>query len=101
MDGDRQRGAFVMILVLATAGTPWRIVMGWTAVVSSAGRRSRRGLKIVLRGCRRRGRGDPEGVRPDDGGPGKGEKEKELADMYFFETLVRIHREGEGARTPA
>ena len=28
---------------------------------------------------------------------GKGEKEKELADMYFFETLVRVHREGEGA----
>src|SRR5512132_4531620 len=28
---------------------------------------------------------------------GKGEKEQELADMYFFETLVRIHREGEGA----
>ncbi|HLN91708.1 MAG TPA: DUF6448 family protein [Patescibacteria group bacterium] len=28
---------------------------------------------------------------------GKGPKEKELADRYFFETLVRIHREGEGA----
>ncbi len=28
---------------------------------------------------------------------GKGEKEKELADTYFFETLVRVHREGEGA----
>ena len=28
---------------------------------------------------------------------GKGEKEKELADMYCFETLVRVHREGEGA----
>ena len=27
----------------------------------------------------------------------KGEKEKELADMYFFETLVRVHRAGEGA----
>mgnify|MGYP006865060556 CR=1 FL=1 len=27
----------------------------------------------------------------------KGGKSKELADMYFFETLVRIHREGEGA----
>lgn len=27
----------------------------------------------------------------------KGIKEKELADMYFFETLVRIHRAGEGA----
>ncbi len=27
----------------------------------------------------------------------KGKKAKELADMYFFETLVRIHREGEGA----
>lgn len=27
----------------------------------------------------------------------KGVKAKELADMYFFETLVRIHREGEGA----
>jgi len=28
---------------------------------------------------------------------GKGAKEKEVADRYFFETLVRIHREGEGA----
>jgi hypothetical protein len=28
---------------------------------------------------------------------GKGDKEKELADRYFFETLVRVHREGEGA----
>lgn len=28
---------------------------------------------------------------------GKGMKEKELADMYFFETVVRVHREGEGA----
>ena len=27
----------------------------------------------------------------------KGTAEKELADMYFFETLVRIHRAGEGA----
>lgn len=26
-----------------------------------------------------------------------GGKARELADMYFFETLVRIHREGEGA----
>lgn len=28
---------------------------------------------------------------------GKGAKEKDLADRYFFETLVRVHREGEGA----
>ncbi|MFO7915382.1 MAG: DUF6448 family protein [Candidatus Krumholzibacteriales bacterium] len=27
----------------------------------------------------------------------KGTEAKELADMYFFETLVRIHRAGEGA----
>jgi hypothetical protein len=27
----------------------------------------------------------------------KGTDVKELAEMYFFETLVRIHREGEGA----
>lgn len=27
----------------------------------------------------------------------KGGEAKKLADMYFFETLVRIHREGEGA----
>lgn len=27
----------------------------------------------------------------------KGSEVKEMADMYFFETLVRIHREGEGA----
>lgn len=28
---------------------------------------------------------------------GQGPEAKELADMYFFETLVRIHRAGEGA----
>src|SRR3990172_7514059 len=28
---------------------------------------------------------------------GRGAKEKELADRYFFETLVRVHREAEGA----
>lgn len=28
---------------------------------------------------------------------GKGKEARELADMYFFETLVRIHRAGEGA----
>ena len=28
---------------------------------------------------------------------GKGTKEKKLADRYFFETLVRVHREAEGA----
>ncbi len=28
---------------------------------------------------------------------GKGPKERELADTYFFETLVRVHRAGEGA----
>jgi uncharacterized protein DUF6448 len=28
---------------------------------------------------------------------GKGPEAKELADMYFFETLVRVHRAGEGA----
>ena len=28
---------------------------------------------------------------------GKGPKEKELADRYFFETLVRVHRKAEGA----
>ena len=28
----------------------------------------------------------------------KGPEAKELADRYFFETLVRIHRAGEGAR---
>lgn len=28
---------------------------------------------------------------------GKGPEARELADMYFFETLVRVHRAGEGA----
>lgn len=28
---------------------------------------------------------------------GKGDDERELADRFFFETLVRVHREGEGA----
>ena len=28
---------------------------------------------------------------------GKGENVKEIADLWFFETVVRLHREGEGA----
>lgn len=28
---------------------------------------------------------------------GKGQEAQDLADLYFFETLVRIHRQGEGA----
>lgn len=92
--------AFVMILVLATAGNALahcdtldgpvvnlarqalakgdvKIILPWVSVEKEGEIRKAFDLTMAVRG--------------------KGEKEKELADMYFFETLVRIHREGEGA----
>lgn len=90
----------VMILVLATAGSALahcdsldgpvitlarqslekgdvKIILPWVAADKEAEIRKAFDLTMAVRG--------------------KGEKEKELADMYFFETLVRVHREGEGA----
>ena len=90
----------IMILVLATAGNALahcdtldgpvvnlarqalakgdvKLILPWVAAEKEAEIRKAFDLTIAVRG--------------------KGEKEKELADMYFFETLVRIHREGEGA----
>lgn len=92
--------ALVMILVLATAGNALahcdtldgpvvnlarqalaegdvKIILPWVAADKESEIRKAFDLTVTVRG--------------------KGEKEKELADMYFFETLVRIHREGEGA----
>ena len=92
--------ALVMILVLATAGNALahcdgldgpvvnlarqalakgdvKIILPWVAADKEAEIRKAFDLTMAVRG--------------------KGEKEKELADMYFFETLVRIHRAGEGA----
>ena len=92
--------AFVMILVLATAGNALAHCDGLDGpVVSSARQALAKGdVKIVLPWVSAEKEGEIRkafdltmAVR------GKGEKEKELADMYFFETLVRIHREGEGA----
>lgn len=92
--------AMVMILVLAPAGSALahcdgldgpvvnsarqalakgdvRIVLPWVAADKEAEIRKAFDLAIAVRS--------------------KGEKEKELADTYFFETLVRVHRAGEGA----
>jgi len=92
--------ALVMILALATAGNALahcdtldgpvvnlarqalakgdvKIVLPWVAAEKEGEIRKAFDLSMAVRG--------------------KGEKEKELADMYFFETLVRVHREGEGA----
>jgi hypothetical protein len=92
--------ALIMILVLAMAGSAVahcdaldgpvitlarqslekgdvKIILPWVAADKEAEIRKAFDLTIEVRG--------------------KGEKEKELADMYFFETLVRVHREGEGA----
>jgi hypothetical protein len=115
MDGSRNReeeekmkrwagigtvAAAVIILVLATAGNALahcdaldgpvinlarqslekgdvKIILPWVAADKEAEIRKAFDLTMAVRG--------------------KGEKEKELADMYFFETLVRVHREGEGA----
>src|SRR5512140_2812473 len=92
--------ALVMILVLATAGNALahcdtldgpvvnlarqglakgdvKTILQWLWVVKEAEIKKAFDLTMAVRG--------------------KGEKEKELADMYFFETLVRVHRAGEGA----
>jgi hypothetical protein len=92
--------AMVMILVLGTAGNALahcdgldgpvvnlarqalakgdvKIVLPWVSAEKEAEIRKAFDLTMAVRG--------------------KGEKEKELADMYFFETLVRVHRAGEGA----
>jgi hypothetical protein len=92
--------ALVMILVLATAGSALahcdsldgpvinlarqslekgdvKIILPWVAADKEAEIRKAFDLTMAVRG--------------------KGEKERELADMYFFETLVRVHRAGEGA----
>src|SRR5512140_1452137 len=92
--------ALVMILVLATAGNALahcdtldgpvvnlarqalakgdvKIILPWVAADKEAEIKKAFELTMAVRG--------------------KGEKEKELADMYFFETLVRVHRDGEGA----
>jgi len=100
--GTRSGGvaAFVMILVLATAGNALahcdtvdgpvvnlarqaldkgdvKIIQPWVSAEKEGDIRKAFDLTMAVRG--------------------KGEKERELADMYFFETLVRVHREGEGA----
>jgi hypothetical protein len=92
--------ALVMILVLGTAGNALahcdgldgpvvnlarqalakgdvKIILPWVAAEKEAEIRKAFDLTMAVRG--------------------KGEKERELADMYFFETLVRVHRAGEGA----
>jgi hypothetical protein len=61
----------------ALAGGDVKIVLPWVAADREAEIRKAFDLAMAVRG--------------------KGEKERELADTYFFETLVRVHRAGEGA----
>jgi Family of unknown function (DUF6448) len=92
--------ALVMILVLATAGNAPAHCDGLDGPVVNLARQAlaKGDVKIILPWVSAEKEGEIRkafdltmAVR------GKGEKEKELADMYFFETLVRIHRAGEGA----
>jgi hypothetical protein len=92
--------ALVMILVLATAGNALAHCDGLDGPVVNLARQAlaKGDVKIVLPWVPadkeveiRKAFDLTMAVR------GKGEKEKELADMYFFETLVRVHRAGEGA----
>jgi len=92
--------ALVMILVLATAGNALAHCDTVDGPVVKLARHAlaKRDVKIILPWVSAEKEGEIRkafdltmAVR------GKGEKERELADMYFFETLVRVHREGEGA----
>ena len=92
--------AMVMILMLATAENALAHCDALDGPVITLARQSleKGDVKIILPWVSAKNEGEVRkafdltmAVR------GKGEKEKELADMYFFETLVRVHREGEGA----
>jgi len=92
--------ALIMILVLATAGNALAHCDTLDGPVVNLARQAlaKGDVKIILPWVSAEKEGEIRkafdltmAVR------GKGEKEKELADMYFFETLVRVHREGEGA----
>ncbi len=92
--------AAVVFLVIGTAGSALAHCDTLDGPVATLARQSldKGDVKIVLPWVAREKEGEirkafdlAAAVR------GKGEKEKELADTYFFETLVRVHREGEGA----
>ena len=100
--GTRSGGvaALVMILVLATAGNALAHCDTVDGPVVNLARQAldKGDVKIILPWVSAEKEGEIRkafdltmAVR------GKGYKERELADMYFFETLVRVHREGEGA----
>ena len=74
---DTLDGPVVNLARQALAKGDVNIILPWVAADKEAEIRKAFDLTMVVRG--------------------KGEKEKELADMYFFETVVRIHRDGEGA----
>ena len=74
---DTLDGPVVNLARQALAKGDVKIVLPWVAADKEAEIRKAFDLTMAVRG--------------------KGEKERELADMYFFETLVRVHREGEGA----
>src|SRR5512141_1888525 len=74
---DTLDGPVIVLARQALAKGDVKIILPWVAADKEAEIRKAFDLTMAVRG--------------------KGEKEKELADMYFFETLVRIHREGEGA----
>ena len=74
---DTLDGPVIVLARQALAKGDVKVILPWVAAEKEAEIRKAFDLTIAVRG--------------------KGEKEKELADMYFFETLVRIHREGEGA----
>ncbi|HSE15270.1 MAG TPA: DUF6448 family protein, partial [Candidatus Deferrimicrobium sp.] len=74
---DTLDGPVVVLARQALAKGDVKIILPWVAAEKEAEIRKAFDLTMAVRG--------------------KGTKEKELADMYFFETLVRVHREGEGA----
>lgn len=92
--------ALVMILVLAAAGNALAHCDGLDGPVVTLARQAlaKGDVKIILPWV---AAGEEAEIRKAFNLTmevrGKGEKERELADMYFFETLVRVHRAGEGA----
>lgn len=74
---DTLDGPVINLARQALAKGDVKIILPWVAAAKEAEIRKAFDLTMAVRG--------------------KGEKERELADMYFFETLVRVHREGEGA----
>jgi len=91
----RRRCGGVIIVVLSTAGAPWRIATPWTAGdlagPAGVGEGGREDRPAVVAADKEKEIREASIWRLPCAGRSEGE---DARGPYFFETLVRVHREG-------